>query len=360
MTQKVGNTRNCLYCSCPLRHRRSDAVICEKQECLLRKAQDNYKVRLALKPCITCQENFKGTRQQRVCTKCEAPPHTLQKVQQVVYCVSCNQIIETREKNLSRTYKVAFARCESCSTTAKKKFSESRRGAGNPNWKGGRPKPLKPTHMLRNQAPKSPPGSIRPEKTNPPKITVWKWRHDFSSAAQTITRINLTRHKEPAFEWRHGCCLSSKEHCEHIQPRKCFAKRLPRSKCLYPNRYHWARKGRAKYIGPKHWRWKGNRAPSFTLRTRLSSWVRKVMDRDGYQCTNCHAKGYLEVHHLKPFRDIVDEVLKAMSLTRLADLDTSSATFEAVCKSVIAKHTLEIGVTLCKRCHAEVDKLRRI
>ena len=83
--------------------------------------------------------------------------------------------------------------------------------------------------------------------------------------------------------------------------------------------------------GNEVWNWKGGRG---TLRHRLMGqkkyvlWRSSVFERDLYTCQDCGAKGiYLMAHHIK-------------SWSMYPKL----------------RYKIENGITLCKQCHAKIDK----
>lgn len=119
--------------------------------------------------------------------------------------------------------------------------------------------------------------------------------------------------------------------------------------------------GKIKYVsGRTHHLWKGNRKHSFILRTRINGWVKNVLRRDEFKCQLCSKEEDLEVHHLISFKSVVDEVLITYNVKNLIEVDTNSDLFTEICREVKERHTLDMGITLCKKCHAEVDSKRRI
>jgi len=111
--------------------------------------------------------------------------------------------------------------------------------------------------------------------------------------------------------------------------------------------------------GRDHWLWSGNRKRSNVIRTRLyRKWGKKIRERDGYKCTKCGASECkLEVHHTN---EKYSEILKMFCNKPLDDLTYDE--FEKVCKKIVDYHLTKPveGVTLCVRCHAEVDPQRKI
>lgn len=91
--------------------------------------------------------------------------------------------------------------------------------------------------------------------------------------------------------------------------------------------------------GDKHYNWQGGKTKrEEKLRNSLhyKLWRRSVMKRDNYICQSCFVRGgYLEVHHIIPFSQIV-----------------MKEEFDELWDN-------KNGVTLCVPCHCKIDKERR-
>jgi hypothetical protein len=104
-----------------------------------------------------------------------------------------------------------------------------------------------------------------------------------------------------------------------------------------------------KVIGKDHWLYKGNRGLNLEIRTRLyPAWTKLVLERDKFRCTKCDKRTTLQVHHIRPLRDIIDLFL------------TKKLSKEELIREVIKEHKLSDGITLCKKCHSEIDERYRI
>lgn len=105
-----------------------------------------------------------------------------------------------------------------------------------------------------------------------------------------------------------------------------------------------------------HQSWKGGITPFRTLlTTRLLDWRKNILIRDNYKCQKCEAGRNLEVHHTKPLRIIIKEFKESFP-----NIDISiDRDIDFALKTIVSMHSLEMGVALCKNCHAEVDVYRR-
>ena len=89
---------------------------------------------------------------------------------------------------------------------------------------------------------------------------------------------------------------------------------------------------------------------------RLRNWVKDVKERDLNTCQRCGNKEKLEVHHsLIPLRQIIHETIK-----NFHNLDLNiKENFYFIVNIIVKFHIPEIGITLCDKCHLEVDKCKK-
>lgn len=76
----------------------------------------------------------------------------------------------------------------------------------------------------------------------------------------------------------------------------------------------------------KHWKWNGGVSKNRHKGKEYILWRVAVFTRDNFTCQNCHAKGYLEAHHIK-----------------------SWALYPEL------RYAIDNGITLCKLCHQKTD-----
>ncbi|MGG1630322.1 HNH endonuclease [Rossellomorea sp. NRS-1567] len=104
----------------------------------------------------------------------------------------------------------------------------------------------------------------------------------------------------------------------------------------------------------EHPRWKGGVTKvSGLIRNRLAYLSDKCFKRDGYSCVNCGKPRDLHAHHLKPFSEILKEILEENPEIDLLD-ESSRLNFVETCENDIRLTDLENLVTLCDGCHHNV------
>ena len=104
--------------------------------------------------------------------------------------------------------------------------------------------------------------------------------------------------------------------------------------------------------GKKNHGWKGGISP---IRERVrnsakyAEWRQKVFIRDDFTCQDCRDKtgGNLEAHHIKSFKELLQEVKKYLPLFNLYD----------GAMAYTPMWDTNNGITLCEKCH---DNGRRI
>lgn len=104
------------------------------------------------------------------------------------------------------------------------------------------------------------------------------------------------------------------------------------------------------FSGEKHPNWKGGRTGLYArLREQFAIYQAKpVLKRDGNKCQLCGSTHKLQVHHIKPFKDIFEEIL-----SEHGDLDIKTDE-EKLFKIMINDrrlNDLNNLITYCKECH---------
>jgi hypothetical protein len=148
----------------------------------------------------------------------------------------------------------------------------------------------------------------------------------------------------------------SKSRVNSICTKKNLGKMIPsfRSKIISAQNKTWERTAEmkanmstaAKKLGrskEKNPRWKGGISTlrSIVARKLWPVWMIPIFTRDNYSCKECGSGEKLNVHHIKKFTEIRDSVISAHG--RLDDYQLADL--------IVIQHTLDMGITLCHKCH---------
>ena len=96
------------------------------------------------------------------------------------------------------------------------------------------------------------------------------------------------------------------------------------------------------------------------IKSRLyCEWTFKILKRDEYICKMCGDHNKLEVHHIRPFKDILEKVSKEIGFDLNNYEKHSEEVINKFVELVIKDHNIDEGITLCKKCHCKVDKNRK-
>lgn len=70
----------------------------------------------------------------------------------------------------------------------------------------------------------------------------------------------------------------------------------------------------------------------------------KIYERDNFRCKKCNSKNKIEIHHIKPIKNIVD-------LYKPFFIDKNELYNHLIKLDIIIDINLENGITLCRECH---------
>lgn len=103
-----------------------------------------------------------------------------------------------------------------------------------------------------------------------------------------------------------------------------------------------------KYREEKSPNWKGGKTTlgnAIRTSSKYIDWRTNVFKRDCFTCQKCFKRGgNLEVHHIIPFKKLLNSDIRTMNdALKLKPL-----------------WNINNGITLCKKCHSEIDKYRRV
>jgi len=124
-----------------------------------------------------------------------------------------------------------------------------------------------------------------------------------------------TGFKKGVSSWNQGMSCSWIKKPRSIKVRKKIAEAL-------------SGRTRPEISGENHYKWSGGHSRSI----QKAEWRNSIYKRDNYECQMCGKHGYLEAHHIKPWKEYPD-----------------------------LRFDLDNGITLCLSCHYKVHnkKMRK-
>lgn len=94
------------------------------------------------------------------------------------------------------------------------------------------------------------------------------------------------------------------------------------------------------------------------FRKILKDWKIKVAKKYNYQCALTGAKYDCVIHHLKPFREIIDECCEELNLPLYRKMkDYTREQYKKLENLVLEKHTVDIGILLQRKVHAKFHSI---
>lgn len=94
------------------------------------------------------------------------------------------------------------------------------------------------------------------------------------------------------------------------------------------------------------------------FRKIIKGWKVEVAKKYNYVCALTGAKYDCVVHHLKPFRQIIDESCKELNLPLYRKLkDYSPEDYKKLESLILKKHTLDVGILLQRKVHKKFHSL---
>ena len=98
--------------------------------------------------------------------------------------------------------------------------------------------------------------------------------------------------------------------------------------------------------GYRHWNWKGGVSKitkSIRQMPEYREWRTNVFKRDSWTCQTCRSRGYVIVHHINEFSNIIRD-------NKIKNLDDSRKCHDL--------WDIDNGVTLCVPCHRDTHRAR--
>ncbi|PHD98791.1 hypothetical protein COI55_19265 [Bacillus wiedmannii] len=103
--------------------------------------------------------------------------------------------------------------------------------------------------------------------------------------------------------------------------------------------------------GVNHYNWNGQSELTRYLRDRISSWRYEVFEKYNYKCFITGKSGNLQAHHVKPFHEIRDEVLKELGLKNSKKENYTPEQLQMICKLFEKKNANNEGIAMEKKVH---------
>jgi len=185
---------------------------------------------------------------------------------------------------------------------------------------------------------------------NRSRDTVKQWAHHngLKVSKEYRTKIAIAANKswERSEETKRRIGIGHRKY-EQFRCQRC-GKKISHHKKLCWNCYA------SSVAGEGNNNWKGGISSLRSLVDALlwPLWIYPIMARDHFTCQNCgDARGHnLNVHHLRSYVSIRKLVLKQHHQLDLNLWDGKKKLAELI----VAEHTFDDGITLCKKCHISV------
>lgn len=111
--------------------------------------------------------------------------------------------------------------------------------------------------------------------------------------------------------------------------------------------------------GEGHWNYKGGESEVLDyFRKLLKPWKIQVLKSYNHKCFITNTKKDCVVHHLYPFKKIVEDSCKELGLPLHRKIcDYPPDDFQNLCDTILSKHTVDIGVVLQRKVHNKFHSL---
>ncbi len=344
----IAHTKTCVICGEPFVSRDSRTKTCKNPECRQTFGHNKYKNNTKTCICKMCGNTYQATDKQKkdMCKDCIKKTRnytTDVTFEQIIGCRYCGKPITTEIKHYSsRAVKqLNCALCDECRQLNRDRVSQNMKLQNPMYTKEIRDRA---TATLKEHNAKK----ERPIKTKP----IRKISQEEYDRKQAIKKYYQSEeYKAKKRQERHD--KLSKRMKEH-NPMYNKEVRDRASKTL-KNRY--ADGTIKKHYGKDNWVYKGTRTIKGYLRLCLGDWIKSNLVRTDYTCEVCHKRGgTLHVHHKEQFAKIVDNGIKELNLDS-DNLEFRSDDYQKLEQWVLNYHnTHDIGLVVCQKCHAEVDK----
>lgn len=293
--------------------------------------------KLYTKPCKYCSTDFEGTRTQRLCTSCKGTRKpVLQKTEIEIRCVKCDSLKEVVTKNITKNSSSNIRHiglCVECKKETRILMSKSKRGPLNPNYDSTKTSRKSIISKIDEN------GLVKKYR-----VDTDGEEHVIKKRIKSIPPIRKPR-SEILAELSYRMTVDNPMFNDEtkIKVKDTLHERILNGQIKYKR-------------GPEHHLWKGHRDQAQRIRDVLHIWKRQCLVKSNYKCELCGSNKYLEIHHVKPLRDIITSFAGDRPLR---EYDVTSPEFSSLTDNILNYHlNNNIGQVLCLDCHVEIDPHR--
>lgn len=304
--------------------------ICLDSECIAEQKRRKYAASKKEKICKKCGKTFLGTIKQTCCEVCRLEHNhsdCFKTIKQTIVCKKCGKILKIVEKAQSGRVKNVLEKgvCEECKEKSRQESSKRMQKA-NPMYN------IDTKVKVSRTKSKIMGGQVLSEEETKKKL-LDKNSHIPETKEETSIRMHLYN---PMYnlETRNKVSNTIKQN-------------ILEGKIIYKK-------------GSEHYLWKGNRTFNKAVRIELRNWVKSKFEESNYTCQKCgktHTE--LQVHHLEPLRDIIQNFLDKHDYTidYINSIQGNEEYFSLI-KEIVEYHekNMQIGLVVCPNCHYEIDE----
>ena len=324
--------RFCLICGKEISGTRRIKT-CDSEECIKKYRLLHYKERIKEKKCKYCGKSFNGTNKQTVCEECKKKIRSnmnYETFEQTILCKQCGcEIKKVTKKITNNKILILYETCEKCKE--KNRIENSINASNRMKTKN----PMFNSEIAKKSGERQRKHYL--EKCKLLGITphpIYKKPEKSETKEETSLRMHL---HNPMYN-------------EEIKKRasQTTKRRIENGEITFKR-------------GKENPLWKGNRTLNKHIRINLRKWVRKKFEDSNFTCqengeTNCE----LQVHHIIPLREIIEEFLKKYN-TNSQEILKDENLLDIFTQDIIQYHfdNSEIGIVVCPKCHHKLDKQYR-